>query len=138
LFAAAAWSAGDVYRWKDASGTWHYSDQPQPGAELVSRSGRPVSNSPAAAPAVAAPAAPTPPPADQAPPPVSDATAAQVRAEAAAAKSEQCKQAEENYKGAIQARKLKRPDGTFLNDAEIDAYRLQARSVRDVACGPGA
>jgi hypothetical protein len=137
LFAAGAWSAGDVYRWKDAGGIWHYSDQPQPGAELVSRAGRPVSNS-TAAPAAAAPAAPALPPADQTPPPVSDATAAQVRAEAAAAKSEQCKKAEENYKEAIQARKLKRADGTFLNDAEIDAYRLQARSVRDVACGPGA
>jgi hypothetical protein len=137
LFAASTWAAGEIYRWKDVSGTWHYSDQPQAGAELVSRSGRPVSSS-TASPAAATPAAPPAPPIDQSPPPVSDGVAAQVRAEAAAIKSEQCKKAEENYKEAIQARKLKRADGTFLTDAEIDAYRLQARSVRDIACGPGA
>jgi hypothetical protein len=139
LFAAGTWAAGDVYRWKDAGGTWHYSDQPQPGAQLVSRAGRAVSNAtPAANAPAAAPAAPASSSSEQAPPPVSDAVAAQVRAEAAAAKSEQCKKADEHYQNAVKARMLKREDGTFLNDTEIDAYRLKARSVRDLACGPGA
>ena len=30
---------GEVYRWKDVNGVWHYSDQPQPGAELVKKPG---------------------------------------------------------------------------------------------------
>jgi hypothetical protein len=33
---AAVLSAGEIYRWKDANGTWHYADQPVPGAERIS------------------------------------------------------------------------------------------------------
>lgn len=134
LFAASTWAAGEIYRWKDASGIWHYSDQPQPGAALVSRAGRPVVSPPPSA----KPAEPAAPPIDQSPPPVSDAVAAQVRAEAAAAKSEQCKKADEIYQKSVQARRVQKADGSFMTDAEIDAYRLQARAARDVACGPGA
>ena len=35
LLGSTAFAAGEVYRWKDPNGIWHYSDQPQPGAELV-------------------------------------------------------------------------------------------------------
>ncbi|MET0282658.1 MAG: DUF4124 domain-containing protein, partial [Steroidobacteraceae bacterium] len=35
LAAGAAHAAGEVYGWKDASGNWHYSDQPMPGAKLL-------------------------------------------------------------------------------------------------------
>lgn len=143
LIASAALAAGEVWRWKDANGTWHYSDQPQPGAELVRRAGRTTSETapPAAAPAPA-PAPTTLTATDSGPNPVSDEIAAQVRREAAAAKTEQCKKAEDAYQKAIQARSIYRTDEAgkqvFLSAAEIDAERIRVRGVRDAACGPGA
>lgn len=136
LIATSALAAGEVYRWKDANGTWHYSDQPRPGAELVRRTGG-ASTTPA-------PSAPPPPATPQTvatseAPQVSDQIASQVRAEAAAAKDDQCKKAEEYYQSAIRHRTIYRTDEagnrTYLTDAEIDAERLRARSVRDQACG---
>lgn len=35
LLVPTALAAADVYRWTDAQGTVHYSDQPHPGAEAV-------------------------------------------------------------------------------------------------------
>ena len=136
LIAGSTFAAGEIWRWKDASGIWHYSDQPQPGAELVNRSGRPT-------PERTPPAAPVPPPpsvsAEPGPPPVSEDVAAQVRKDAATAKNDQCKTAEEAYQSAVKARRVLKNDGvTFMSNAEIDAYRLQVRSLRDLACGPGA
>ena len=137
LIASSALAGGDIYRWKDDSGTWHFSDQPHPGAELVRRGDRAVN--PAVESAAPAPSSTTE---ASAPLPVSDAVAAQVRQEAAAAKTDQCKKADEAYQKAVQARRITRTDEkgntVYLSDAEIDALRLQARSVRDVACGPGA
>ena len=131
--------AGEIYRWKDANGVWHYSDQPQPGAELV-KTGRLPGPSPAGN--------PTPPP----PPPVANNAAApdlpqvtpqvaqQVRQEAASAKAEQCKKLEAEYTQVVQARRLYKTDDkgnrVFLNEAELDAARLQVRSARDMACAP--
>jgi hypothetical protein len=137
LIASSAIAAGEVWRWKDSNGTWHYSDQRQPGAELVRRSGRVDSPpAPANAPTIQLPAITNPPL------PVSNEVAAEVRKEAATAKAEQCKKAEENYQKAVTARVFPRTDAagkqTFLSAPEIDAFRLQARSIRDVACGPGA
>ena len=37
LVAPNLMAEGEVYRWKDANNVWHYSDQPQPGAELVKK-----------------------------------------------------------------------------------------------------
>lgn len=140
LFAASALADGDIYRWKDASGVWHYSDQPQPGATLVSRDSRPVND--AAASTQGAAPAPAPTAVSSDPLPVSDSVAAQVRQEAAAAKTKQCQEAEQVYQNAIKARGITKTDEAgnkvFMTDAEIDAYRLQARSFRDSACGPGA
>jgi hypothetical protein len=140
LIAGSALAAGEIWRWKDANGTWHYSDQPQPGAELVRRSGRPATEAtaPAAAPANQAPSMTL----SDGSQPVSNEVAAQVRKEAAAAKDEQCKKAKEAYEKVVQARVVTRTDEagkqTFLSSAEIDAERLRVRSVRDTACGPGA
>ena len=129
--------AGEVYRWKDANGVWHYSDQPQPGAELV-KSARLSSATPGGG------STPPPPPAAraEAPPPgipeVTPQVASQVRQEAATAKADQCKKAETGYQQAVQARRMYKTDDkgnrVFLNEAELDAARLQARSARDLAC----
>jgi hypothetical protein len=138
LAGSTAFAAGDVYRWKDANGLWHYSDQPQPGAELV-RGMRAPSAATAAAPA----AAPTPsPPAspDSDTLPVSKEVAAQVRQETANAKAEQCKKNTEDYNKYVQARRIYKSDASgnkvYMTEAEMDAARLQARSARDLACGP--
>jgi hypothetical protein len=137
LLTTSAFAVGEVYRWKDATGNWHYSDQPQPGAELVRSARRATAGSPAAAPPVASPA-PTPLPMGA--PPVSREVAQQVRQEASAAKADQCKKAEDAYQKTIQARRIYKTDEkgnrTFLNDAEIDTARLEARNNKDLACGP--
>jgi hypothetical protein len=140
LIAPLAMAADEIYRWKDANGVWHYSDQPQPGAELIRSNKR--GNS--------APATPPPPPpapaatvsSDNSPPPVSREVAQQVRQEAATAKADQCKRQQEAYQRAVQARRIVKVDEkgnkTFLNDSEIDAARLEARANRDLACNPSA
>lgn len=136
LVTTAALGAGEVYRWKDANGVWHFSDQPIPGAELVKGMPRASTgnSTPAAASAPASTAAAPP-----ALPPVSPAVANQVRQEAATAKAEQCKKAEEAYQTMITKQRLYKEDAsgnrTYLNEAEIDAARLEARSARDLACG---
>ncbi len=139
LLGSTAFAAGEVYRWKDANGIWHFSDQPQPGAELVRNTGRPqapptrpveqVSPSPSTLPTYTNEA-----------PALSSETVQQVRQEAAVAKAQQCEKAKVAYANAVQARRITRTDDkgnkVFLNDAEIDAARLEARSARDLACGP--
>lgn len=135
LAASVAAAADQIYRWKDSSGIWNYSDQPRPGAELVKSTHRAIGTAPVAG--DTAPASNAPPAPGQLP--VSDDVAKQVRQEAADIKSEQCKKAEENYKKAIQSRRIYKLDEAgnkvYLNNAEIDTARLQARSDRDLACG---
>ncbi|HMA11891.1 MAG TPA: hypothetical protein VKO83_08380, partial [Steroidobacteraceae bacterium] len=84
------------------------------------------------------PAAPRAPESDSLP--VSREVAQQVRQEAAAAKTEQCKKATEAYQSAITARRLYKTDEKgnriYLDSAQIDAARLEARSNKDLACGP--
>jgi hypothetical protein len=136
LIAGSTFAAGEIWRWKGANGMWHFSDQPQPGAELVSRAGRVTTDKSTP---ITPPAPPAPALADGGPPPVSEDVAAQVRQDAAAAKAEQCKIAEEAYQRAVRARRILKLDGvTYMTDAEIDAERLRVRSLRDSACGPGA
>jgi|SRR5690606_960464 len=139
LLMASAFAAGEVYRWKAADGTWHYSDQPRPGAEVVrgSQLARPAS--PAPSPASQPSVQPAPAPADDDTLPVSAEVAAEVRAEAAAIKAEQCKAAEAQYQSAMRARRIHRTDEqgnrVYLSDAEADQARVQARANRDLACG---
>jgi len=136
LLGSTAFAAGEVYRWRDANGIWHFSDQPQPGAELV----RNVSRTPAQQPAQPPAPAPTILPATINPPqPVSDAVAQQVRQEAATAKAQNCEKARVAYDQSVQAVRLYKTDEkgnrTYLTAAELDAARLQARNLRDLACG---
>jgi hypothetical protein len=137
LIATSAFAAGEVYRWKDADGTWHYSDQPHPGAELVKGTQRPMSL-PVETPPLASPPAAAADASTADPLPVSQDVADQVRAEAAVAKTGQCKKAEERYNTAINARRIYKTDAegnrVYLTDAELDAQRLQARAARDLAC----
>jgi hypothetical protein len=138
LLAPAAFAAGEVYRWKDAGGLWHYSDQPRPGAEVV-RGNLPPSPA-AAAPAPAVPT-PAPAPVTSDPLPVSKEVAQEVRQEAATAKAKNCEKATAYYKGLVESSRIRRPpdaDGnvTFLTAEEMDKARLDARAAKDIACGP--
>lgn len=145
LIAPAVMAEGEVYRWKDGNGVWHYSDQPQPGAELVKKPGGRSSSANSANNANSAQAPLNPSgevvaTSDNTPLPVSREVAAEVRREAATAKAEQCKNAKDAYQRAVQARRIVRKDETgkqvFLKDSEIDAARLEARANMDLACGP--
>ena len=134
---------GDIYRWKDANGNWHYSDQPQPGAELVRGNPRkPPPSAPATAPATAATAGATAAAstAPNAPAATDSKTAEQVRQDVAAAQEENCKKADEAYNKAVQARRMYKIDAqgvkTFLTSEELDATRLNARTQRDAVCKP--
>jgi hypothetical protein len=137
LFISPAMAEGEVYRWKDVNGVWHYSDQPQPGAELVKTPGNRSSSSNSARSATVTPAPAAAP--ENGVPPLTREVTQQVRQEAATAKAEQCKKATEAYTTAIQSRRLYKEDAKgnriFLSSAEIDAARLDARSTRDIACG---
>jgi hypothetical protein len=151
LLTASAFGAGEVYRWRGADGSWHYSDQPRPGAELVVGSTR---NNPGPEPEQQVESSSRSQVSAEISSnndiPVSDAVANEVRAAAAAEKSTQCKQAEESYQQALRARRIYKVDAqgkrladaqgnpVFMTSAEIDQERLQARANRDLACGSGA
>jgi hypothetical protein len=136
LIAPAAMAEGEVYRWKDGNGLWHYSDQPQPGAELVKTPGTRSSsaNTPSTPTYAPTPAAAP----DDGIPALSREATQQVRQEAAKAQNEQCKKATEAYQSAITARRLYKEDDkgnrTFLTGEQMDEARLKARSTRDIAC----
>src|SRR6185437_16544714 len=87
--AGVARADADIYRWKDAQGVYHYSDQWVPGSELIRSSGRnrpPVDTPPATS--TATPSANSDvPPSDDSP---SAATANAVKADVAKAKAQQC------------------------------------------------
>jgi len=138
ILAPLAMADSEIYRWKDANGVPHYSDQPQPGAELIKSDKRPANPVPTPAPAPVSSTLST----DSSAPPLSREVTQQVRQEAATAKAEQCKKQEEAYQRAIQARRIFKTDEkgnkVFLNDSEIDAARLEARANRDRACDPAA
>jgi hypothetical protein len=129
LVATLATHAADIYRWKDANGVWHYSDQPVAGAERVGSSSQ-----------AARPAAPRGTPAEQDPPSATDtATLRKVRDDVAADKAARCKDAQANYQQTVESRRLYRPgpDGEriFLDEAEIEAARVTARANMEYYCG---
>ena len=135
-FAACAAQAGDIYRWKDANGAWHYSDLPVAGAERVAASRR--GNEGAAPPAAPVPSTTAG---------ITPATAAaqekdatrKVREDVSAAKATRCKQAQADYEQTISARRLYRAgangEPVYLTDAEIEAARVSARTNMDYYCG---
>ena len=140
LLGSQAFAAGEIYRWKDANGTWHYGDRPQQGAEVVGKTAPAGTPAATPAPAPAAPATPASSSSSDETLPVSKEIAQQVRQEAAAAKAKTCEKAKADYDQKVQALRIKRVDAkgnvTFLSEAEIDAARLQARAARDLACAP--
>ncbi len=131
----AARADADIYRWKDAQGVYHYSDQWVPGSELIKSSGKvhpPVDTPPATS---TAPSTSSDPPEDS---PSAEAIQA-VKQDVAKARAQQCKDAKDTYDKAIHARRITREgkDGQkeFMSDADADAYRVRVRDEMDHYCG---
>lgn len=132
----------DVFRWVDEHGEPHYSDRWVPGSELI-KSSKPHPPGPDSA------AAPRPSEqnkiaaeAQSASAQVQQQAAAQaVKKDVAKARDAQCKQAKDRYEQAIQARRIYKPgkdkdaEREYMSDADMDAYRLQARKDVQDACG---
>ena len=129
----------DVYRWVDEHGEPHYSDRWVPGSELIkttkprstaSDSSAAQSKSPIAAASQNASAKLQQQLAEQA-----------VKQDVAKTRDAQCKEAKDRYQKAIEARRLYKTtkegdtERVYMNDAETDAYRLQARNDVTSACG---
>jgi len=135
LLASTAFAAGEVYRWKDAGGIWHYSDQPHPGAELMRGQA-----APSTAPATPAPVAAQPAATTSEPLPVSKEVAQEVRDEYASSKAKKCEKAKVQYKNVMEAARMKSKDDkgndVFLDAAAMDKARLDARAAKDLLCGP--
>jgi hypothetical protein len=134
-----------VYRWKDSSGVWNYSDQPHPGAELIRRpsGSSTVSSSPAPAAAQVAPATAT---SDQ-PLPVSKEVADQVRKESADAKAELCKKTTADYQKYVQAPLIYKTDAEGkahltelpLGPTELKVYkRAFSKVTKNIVVGWGS
>jgi len=133
-------ASADVYKWVDAQGRTHYSDRPDSyNAERLAVASRRTN------PSVVAERNATANEQRQ----LTDAQASQQRQEQATTKAvrddvqktrdQQCKEAEEQYRVAIESQKLYRigKDGEreYLTSAEIDSARLNARRARDQVCG---
>jgi hypothetical protein len=67
-------------------------------------------------------------------------TARAVQSDVAALQAQQCKEATDRYNRVIAARRIYKtgPNGEqiFLDEAELTQARIDARTARDIACGP--
>jgi hypothetical protein len=132
--AGLAHADSDIYRWKDAQGVYHYSDQWVPGSELIKSSSKQQVPTPSADSRSASDSDSLP--ADA--PPTSEATQA-VKDDLAKVRSQQCKEAKDAYEKAIVARRIVKSDKDgqkeYLSDADADAYRVKVRTEMDAVCG---
>jgi len=132
----------DVYRWVDDHGEPHYSDRWVPGSELI-KSNKPHPQSADSGFDTGASNQGKPSNANQnaSEQLAQQKNAAAVKQDVAKIRESQCKQAQERYQKAIEARRLyKAPkegdtDRTYMSDEETDKYRAQARSDVIDACG---
>jgi len=104
-----------------------------PGAERVASTSRGLTAR------TESPAAPTPRPTPAPTLTTPNETVQKVHEDVATAKAAKCKEAQESYEQTIAARRLLKqgPNGEqiYLNDEEIDAARVAARSTMEYYCG---
>ena len=130
----------DVYKWKDANGSVHYSDVPIDGAVLVKTSSRyGAVGSQASIPPYARTQTPPPSP-ERANEAIATANATkEVREEVAKTRTDQCKKAMESYEKSISARRLyrigKSGEREYFSEAELEQARVAGKLERDAACG---
>lgn len=137
LIASSATLAADVWRWTDAQGVVHYSDQPVPGAVRIKQTST-ARNSGGSSQSTSA--------SEQQPafgsvaPEQARTVAAQraVQADVTKKRSEQCKAATERYESLISSHRVFREDKpgqrTYLSAKELDEARVRAREDRDTLC----
>jgi hypothetical protein len=127
--------ADNVYRWIDAHGEVHYTDQWRPGAVLIRTNvPRPAGASPDSA-AWAGIAAEDKAAAGA----LKERQAASaVRRDEARQRAKECKQARAQYQARISARRVFTTDASgqrhFLSDSQAQAARLKARETMDSLC----
>jgi len=135
--AGLAHADADIYRWKDAQGIYHYSDQWVPGSEIIKSANKPHGPSDGSR----ASSSPTASSSSDSPPPegVSAEQAQSVKDDVAKAREQQCKQAKDAYDKAIHARHIfksaKEGEREYMSDADADAYRMKIRAQMDEFCG---
>jgi hypothetical protein len=160
LAAGSTLAQADVYRRVDDQGRVIYTDRWVPGAVLIRTEHRTSTATPAPAATNRAASAANPSPAPRAgadpaqPAAASSAAPANetpeqrlereanertVQQDLAAERDKQCKEAQQRYQNAIQARRVYRtgPNGEreYLSEAVADQHRMQARSEMKTACG---
>jgi Domain of unknown function (DUF4124) len=134
IFAGALCVAqADVYRWVDAQGIPHYSDEWVPGSVVIkTTSQRPDSSY--------APSSSTADQSSRIHEQLSEEENSRaVQQDLAKVRATQCEAAKQRYTKAIEARRVYKQDAngdrTYLSDEDADAYREQARQDVQKSCG---
>jgi hypothetical protein len=139
LLAALAAQAGDIYRWKDANGSWHYADQPVPGAERVNAASRGAQAQTQADAGTEQAARKTTAAPGGAPSGPTKEAVQKVRQDVASTQAAKCKEATEAYDQAIAARRLFKTGANgepeYLDEDQVEAHRVAARSNMEYLCG---
>jgi len=131
LAGACAIARADVFRWVDAEGVVHYSDEWVPGSVVV-KTVKPHPESGAASSAPSTASRISQPPADQ-------DNARAMQQDVARVRDAQCSFAKQRYMKAIESRRVykegKDGERQYMSDTDADAYREQARKDVQLACG---
>ncbi|MGH8269488.1 MAG: DUF4124 domain-containing protein [Steroidobacteraceae bacterium] len=133
LGVAAIAHADTVYKWTDAKGEVHYTDQWVPGAKIVRTDT--AHGTPTAASAMQGVQGESKAAASQ----LQEQQDAQaVQQDEAKARAERCTQDKAEYQQMIQSRRIYAVDKSgqrqYLSDADADAARLKARQAMDADC----
>jgi Domain of unknown function (DUF4124) len=135
LILAGAWTVAhaDVFRWVDADGVVHYSDEWVPGSVVIKTvKPHPESSAPSGASTTST--------MNRMPQQLSDQVNARAtQQDVAHARDAQCTSAKQRYMKAIESRRIykdaKEGGREYLSDTEADAYREQTRKEVQAACG---
>ncbi len=138
LLGLASVAQADVWRWTDPNGTVHYSDNWVPGSTLVKTGAKSEfsESTPPAPEASSSSNGASPSPSEQA---EAQRNQRAVQEDVAKAKADECKKATEAYEQSVRTRRIyKEKQGgerEYLNDQDLDAYRLRLLNARKQACG---
>jgi len=138
LIMAGGFSAAyaDVYRWVDPQGIVHYTDEWVPGSVLIKMT-KPHPESALGRRSTAESTSTQRVAAQQA---EQNANAQAVKQDLAKTREKQCKDAQDRYEKAINARRIFKSEGKdgereYMSEEEIQAYRVKARNEVQEACG---
>jgi hypothetical protein len=134
LAGALGVAQADVYRWVDAQGVPHYSDEWVPGSVVVKTSSRARPES------ASGPSSSTSAESSRIHEQLTEEDNSRaVQQDVAKAKAIQCESAKARYTKSVSARRIykEEPNGdhTYLSDEDAEAYRQQARQAVQDACG---